>query len=218
MEQVKKEKLFEGKLAAYLTYGILAVVFLILVVLFLLGKEVFLTKKVPTSPGEQAYYTSLDLTKQFPKDPLVWENLGIAEVQLGRLSDAETHLKKALELDSRRTRALYWLAQVYRKTGRKSECVASLKSVIAIDPHHEFAFYDLAEICYNERQYDQAIKYLNTLVETRFYWTEPLYLLGRCYESKGDLKKAKENYQAVLKYFPDHAESKEALKRLEGEK
>jgi tetratricopeptide (TPR) repeat protein len=218
MEQVEKKKSSDSKLAAYLTYGILATVLLILVVLFLLGKEVFLTKKVPTSSEEQAYYTSLDLTKRFPKDPLTWENLGIAEVRLGRLKAAETHLKKALELDPKRTRSLYWLSQVYLETGRKSECVASLKSVIEIDPDHEFALYDLAEISYNEGQYDQAIKYLNALVKTRFYWTEPLYLLGRCYEATGDFKKAEESYQAVLKYFPDHEDSKKALKRLERKK
>ncbi len=215
MEQVRKEKSSDSELATYLTYGILAAVFLILVVLFLLGKEVFLTKKVPTSPEEQAYYTNLDLTKRFPKDPLAWENLGIAEFRLGSLKDAETHLKKALELDPGRTRALYWLSQVYLETGRQNERLATLKSVIEIDPAHEFALYDLAEICYNEGQFDQAIEYLNSLIETRFYWTEPLYLRGRCYEAKGEYKKAREDYKAVLKYFPDHEESKEALKRLE---
>ena len=76
--------------------------------------------------------------------PSTYDNLGVALASLGRWSQAETALRKAIELDPRHRWAYNHLGFVYREQRRYDEAITMFHKQIEISPKDPYAYRNLA--------------------------------------------------------------------------
>ncbi len=91
-----------------------------------------------------------------PDYPDAYTNLAIAEYSWQRYDSSRGHLMKALSLDSKNARALYYLALVERIQGNMDAAVADLHEVIAQFPRSRDAHRELGFSFYQQHKYEEA--------------------------------------------------------------
>ena len=74
-------------------------------------------------------------------------DLGIAYHNRGDLESAETHLKRALDVNPNHPIALNELGIIYRKTARFAESRRSYEAALAVYPGYHYARRNLAVLC-----------------------------------------------------------------------
>ncbi|MBD3857262.1 MAG: tetratricopeptide repeat protein [Acidobacteria bacterium] len=72
-----------------------------------------------------------------------WNNLGIALEELGRTQEAETAYRRAGEIDTRDSRALFNLGILLRTSSRYEEAAIVQQEVLARNPAHSGAHFEL---------------------------------------------------------------------------
>jgi tetratricopeptide (TPR) repeat protein len=73
-----------------------------------------------------------------------YDNLGVALASLGRWSEAEAALRKAIEINPRHRWAYNHLGFVYREQGRYEEAIAMFRRQIELAPRDPYAYRNLA--------------------------------------------------------------------------
>jgi len=82
-----------------------------------------------------------------------------------------------------------------------------LKKRLKQDPNNQLYIFDLAQIFFDLEKYNKAIKLYNKskLLDGEKGWYSE-YMIGKCYEKKGDWDNAFELYQSAFKLRPSRAE------------
>ena len=83
------------------------------------------------------------LGREAPDDPLVWSNLGIAELRLDRPRDAITALERAAALAPSAAATHNLLGVAYRRSGRIADAEHTYHRALALDPHYALTHYNL---------------------------------------------------------------------------
>jgi tetratricopeptide (TPR) repeat protein len=78
--------------------------------------------------------------------------------RLGRLEDAVTAQRRALQLDDRLADAHYSLGSLLADTGQETEAMQHWSRVTALDPNHVDALYNLGLAHYNRTEYPRALE------------------------------------------------------------
>jgi len=78
-------------------------------------------------------------TKRAPWMATYWLNLGVALLDRGEVEQAETALKKSLELDPGSQSTYFHLAQLHSKRGDRSSANAAYLKVIELNAHSYLA-------------------------------------------------------------------------------
>ncbi len=86
------------------------------------------------------------LAAQRPTDAGVQNDLGNLLLLAHRTDEAEAAYRRALELDPKRTSALFNLALLEQDNGRLEDARHHLEQVIAIEPQHAWAHYQLGAV------------------------------------------------------------------------
>lgn len=206
----------QSPLNVILTWLILVLIGLVILVLFFIGRAVFLEKSVPRSAAERTYFYYLNETKKHPKKAITWINLGQAEFDIGRYDEAVKHLKKALKIKPHTSWAHFYLALCYQAQGDAAAYVEELKAEIKNTPNNHRAYFLLGEMHYSQGRYKEAIEAFQKTLEYCSTSADAHFYLAQAYEQDGQSQLAIAEYAEVLKYIPDHQEAKEALKRLTG--
>lgn len=125
------------------------------------------------------------------------------------------------------------------QSGNKEEAAEKLSSInkdtLASDVAKEFyktiknetyseaskSYFEKGRDAYNgegeyagKRDYDKAIELLEKSLNYDKTNTDSLYFLGRCYQQKSEMEKAKEYYKQIIDDYPDSARVSEANRRL----
>ncbi|MGA1795522.1 MAG: transglycosylase SLT domain-containing protein [bacterium] len=101
-------------------------------------------------------------------------------------------------------RAMFKLAQSYKRTGRRDLSIETLQEMVRTLPESECVFdarLFLARILWNDHRNSEARRHLDHLAKVRTSWgnrAEVLYILGRMAEEENHLIDAVEYYQKVL--------------------
>ncbi len=146
---------------------------------------------------EQALECFRKVTSLMPEASQGWNHLALALEELELYPDAETAYQKAIRLDNRHVAALYNLAALKLRTGKKEEAGRLLEQVLDIDPDNESARFllqglgrlpapEAAPISHVQKVFDEcAGKFEKTLVDKLEYRTpEVLYQLVSPYLSR----------------------------------
>ena len=67
---------------------------------------------------------------------------------------------------------------------------------------------------YSKKDYDKSIKLLEKSLSFDENNTDAIYFLGRCYQQKSDVEKAKSYYNKIVDNYPDSKRVSEAKRRL----
>lgn len=112
--------------------------------------------------------------------------------------------------------AFTFLGWALSDLGRFEEAIGFCKRAIQLDPQFGPPYNDIGAYLIELDQLDEAIPYLEKAVKAPLYENPhyPYYNLGRVWEKKGMMKKARETYQKSLEENPAYTIAQEALERL----
>ena len=83
---------------------------------------------------DDAEEKALSITKKFPKHHFAWKILGIIYLRTGRLSDALSANKKAIEISPKDSETYNILSVIYKELGRLEEAKSSCLKAIELNP------------------------------------------------------------------------------------
>ncbi|MEK7769722.1 MAG: tetratricopeptide repeat protein [candidate division NC10 bacterium] len=81
-----------------------------------------------------ALYRKALVQPTYASPDLAYHNMGYAYLNLRKLKEAEEAFRLAIQLESRRASAHYWLGVVLVETGRREEAKGSLRTARDLDP------------------------------------------------------------------------------------
>jgi tetratricopeptide (TPR) repeat protein len=144
-----------------------------------------------------------------PNNPDGWVNLGRCAVQEGDMSRARAVLEKALALSPKLARANYFYARVLRSDGNYEGSAQRLRIVLDQYPRDRVALNDLGRVLFLQRKYEEAVKFLQSVLTIDPEDLQAHYNLMLCYRGMGNDKLAQEHQARYLRFKAD--ESSQAI-------
>jgi len=100
-------------------------------------------------------------------------------------------------------KALSGIGSVYLKQNKLQEAQDFFKKSIENSPKDEILAYNVGEICFSNRNLDEALKYFDLSSQIKPDWPDPYLKLGYVYLNKTDYAKATEMFNKFLKLEPE---------------
>lgn len=139
----------------------------------------------------------LSLSTLSPEDDAVFYYLGMCDVAIGNMQDAEVNLSKAVALDGHNYWYKYRLAAIYSATGKPEKTIELYESLLKDYPKKTELYYSLVNLYANQNQVD---KVLNALSEIEsISGKNEMVTLAR-YDVLMSLDKSGEAYKALEEY------------------
>ena len=112
--------------------------------------------------------------------------------------------------------ALTYLGWALSFLGKFEEAITSCKKAIVLDPEFGNPYNDIGAYLIEMGKLDEAVPFLEKATKAQRYesYYFPHYNLGRVWEGKGMIHKARQAYQKALEVNPEYAIAKESLDRL----
>jgi len=109
-----------------------------------------------------------------------------------------------------------FLGWTYHFQGKVEEAIAECKNAIEIDPEFGNPYNDIGAYLIDLRRYDEAIPWLERAMTAKRYEPRhfPYFNLGRVYQAKGMINRARELFQQSLAIEPRYSLAREALERV----
>lgn len=149
-----------------------------------------------------------------PNDPIICVNLAQCNLQLRKPVEAESLLRKAIDLDGKaaepRKRLIDLLLQ-QSKIDSAFEAANAYAKALARDPQANF---QLAMIWAVKGENAKSIEQLEIAVKSDPAPPEANYQLGNARRSAGDLTGARACYESELKHYPNNADALNKLAEL----
>jgi Tfp pilus assembly protein PilF len=151
------------------------------------------------------------------KEKRAWERLREAyEAQMaGDFERAVELYRESLDLHPT-AEAHTFLGWTYHFQGKIQEAIEECKLAIEVDPEFGNPYNDIGAYLIGMEKYDEAIPWLEQAMEAKRYEPRhfPYFNLGRVYQAKGFLSRAKELFQKALEIEPDYTLARQSLDKL----
>jgi len=151
------------------------------------------------------------------QDPTYYD----AIIQLGNLFAVHNdpialqYYNSALKLQPHSVEALYNRGLYLQNTGALDKAVNDYNELLKVDPLYGFAYFNLGYIAMKyEKDYKKAIPLFSSALNHEKHYVEAYYNRGVCYESIGEIQRAKADYNEALTIYPTYDLAKKALKKL----
>lgn len=141
------------------------------------------------------------LASDFPRRPATHHIIGIVRLRQGRLGDAETAFKKALQLDPTQREARLELSRLYQADGRLQDAQNTVEEGLEILGPDPSLLYQLGVVLAAKRDFKEAIRTLKKVPEEEAppgYWET----VGRILATTGDFSAAEDAYRKLLQRRP----------------
>jgi predicted O-linked N-acetylglucosamine transferase (SPINDLY family)/thioredoxin-like negative regulator of GroEL len=144
-----------------------------------------------------------DLRRDFPSSAVLRYALGAALVCLGRESEAEPHLKAAIDAGCAKAEAFDFLGRCDRKAGRINEALAHFQRAVRLKPGFLSAMNNLAALLADYDHLNQAIA-----IHCEALKIDPEYLpstnnMASCLIRQGRISAAIDFSRRATKFAPD---------------
>jgi tetratricopeptide (TPR) repeat protein len=148
-----------------------------------------------------------DCVRKSPLKARPYNNLGTALVEKGRLPEAESHLRKAIELNPQYGDAFYNLGYVLIRLGRTEEGSRQLLEAIRIEPDNYMAHNNLGIAYLLQENYPQAAYHLRDALRLKPDFETARNNLGVALKNQGDLDAALREFSEAIRLNPNFAEA-----------
>lgn len=142
---------------------------------------------VARDPANYDAYMQLGLLLGIKKNPL-----------------AAGYFDNALSIKPRSIEALYGKARFFHTMLEYEKALAIYDTLLQLEPQHQDATFNIGAIYYDQKKYDAALEKFDLTVKRDANFFRGYYGRGRCYEAKGEKKKAIEEYKKCLAIKPDY--------------
>ncbi len=155
-----------------------------------------------------------DAVAKDPHDAQALARLGIMKSRMGRPDQALEPLEKAVELNASLYDARAELTLLYFRADASNaeRCVRGISDILLNEPRHVLSRHYLGICLYGLGQKDKAEEAFKAALQIDASYAPAHFQLGDLYEQDGKKEEAKKAYEAAAKL--DHAEARDALKRL----
>ncbi len=140
----------------------------------------------------------------------------LAQIYFG-LKDklAVTYYNNALNLKPKSLEAYYGLAMFYQETNELNRALETYSTILSIDPKYKNAHYNIGYIHFQYlKNYTEAVKHFDAAVKCDASYYQAVYMRGLCYETLGDIQRAKAEYTHALQINPGYQMALDGIKRL----
>lgn len=155
-----------------------------------------------------------DITKKYPSYDAAWYYLGMCNLYLREIDEAQVNLKKAVDIDSKN----YWyrdrLATAYAMGGADELTEAAYEGILKDFPKKNDAYYSLVDLYLKNNQFEKALKIMDDIEtvagkseQVTMTKYEVLLRLDRPAEAQKVLEDFNKDYSSVeiLTTLGDHA-------------
>lgn len=139
--------------------------------------------------------------------------LGTIRAQQGKLEEAESLFRRAVQSDKQFVGAHMNLAYLYLLKRQPEKTVLELKEVLRIDPKNADAGSKLALLLFSHNQADEGVRLVEKMKEQQSVTAPLLVALGDAYAVKSNFDKAEENYLLAVARQSDNADALLGLAR-----
>jgi predicted O-linked N-acetylglucosamine transferase (SPINDLY family) len=143
-----------------------------------------------------------------------WNALGVVQMQLGRLEDAEASLLRASREAPQDFRVPLNLGKLYNAQRRSEEAEAQLRAAVRLAPESADAHFGLAALLRDGGQHAESERCVRRAIELAPGDAEAHYLLARLLLDSGRYAQAEFCYQETLRLQPGNALARSELAML----
>jgi len=130
--------------------------------------------------------------------------LGLAQSQKKNYKEAAAAFEKSLEMKPDDAEARIRLGDVYRQMGLSEKAEEEYKKAFALD-ETSIAGFNLAMLSYEQDKLDQALEYVQLLIQKGSPSVDMYNLQGVIFNKQRRYPEAIESFQSALKIDPNHA-------------
>ena len=125
-----------------------------------------------------------------PQDASLYNNLGVAQKELGMLKNAEINFRKAIYINKNYPEGYFNLANVLNILNRKHEAYTFYLETIRLNPNYFEAIINMGVTLLEIKEYSKSVAYFKKAIELKpsFYIT--YNYLGNSYIEMGKVDKA----------------------------
>ena len=140
---------------------------------------------------------------KYPDIALTHNNLGIAQEEKGRISEAITHYRTAMKIKPDFALPHNNLGNVLFATKKTEEAITYYKSALKLNPDYAMAHSNLGIALEEKGEFEEAIAHYREAVRLEPNLVLAHYNLGIVLKEKGELEEAISHYRAAIKFKPD---------------
>lgn len=170
------------------------------------------------SVEERIVSDALEAVQQNPSSAEAHWRLSIALSTIGDFAKASTEAEGAILLDKSKVEPYYALGVAYRGLKDPARAEKAFVKAASVDGAtgdvYKDVFYDLGQVRLELGDSEGAVKAFESALANGPEATYIVVALADSYRQTGNVKRAKEEYLAVLGYDPSNAEAAKALKEL----
>lgn len=145
-----------------------------------------------------------------PKNPAIYNGLGLVYYARNELEPAITNFNKALELDNTLADVHNNLGSTLAAQGKTQEAMAHFQEALKniAYPTPENVYYNMGLIAMDAGDYDQASRHFNQALKYRATFAPAYFQLGRINAYRSNWKSAIVYYNQALRFNPALSEAK----------
>ena len=170
----------------------------------------------PTGIAEVDKLTAL--LKDNRRNDSLWALRGKALYEADRFDEAIRDFKYAISLDSNRLDYYHALADAQLDFNQSKEGIATLETVVRRAPKRIPSLLKLSEFELIVKQFSQAERTANRVLDVESGNAEGFFMLGRIYKDMTDTVKALQNFQKAVELNPQHFDAYMQLAIITGKK
>ena len=154
------------------------------------------------------------LTKQYPRAFILWNILGAANKEIGRVARAYEAFKKVTELSPTYAGAYYNMGIMLQEQGKLEEAIKAYNNALAIKPDYTDVYYNMGIALQDQVKLEEAIEAYKKALAIKPDYIEAYYNMGIILQEQGKLEEAIEAYNNALAIKPDYINAHDHLSRL----
>lgn len=160
----------------------------------------------PAQSAAQAVAAAQALGQAQPNYARVHDRMGTELLKAGKLADAVTEFKKALEADPTFAGAYNNVGVTYERLGH-ADAQAQFERAIQLRPDFVHAHFNLARILMNKGRVERAVAELQSTIQIDPNHVDALNMLGMVLGRQGKFAEAQSHLERAVRLDPNHAEA-----------
>ena len=156
---------------------------------------------------QQVFKETQVLTKRYANNLFLWNLMGIAAAQLGKLDDAIHALKKAVSIKPDYAEGFYNIGNALQIQGKLKEAVEAFRKAVSIKPDYAEAYYNTGLAQQNQGKLEEAVEAYNKALSIKPDYVDAYNNMGNALQEKGKLEEAIAAYTKALSIEPNDAET-----------
>ena len=154
---------------------------------------------------KQAILLYKECLKVRPISPAVFFQLSNIYMRLGNMNLATEYGREAVMYGDKNKWYLYHLANLYQMKNDIDSTIIVYEKLYNLFPEDPEYAYNLATLYYSAKKYKRSLDLVNT-IEQKFGTADKIYILRyQIYSKTNELKKAENELQNLIKYYPENA-------------